>query len=292
MRSPDVRRYLDRLRIDHTGRPSVEGLRALHAAHVERVPYETLDFQLGRRTSMAPEYSVERVLTGRGGYCFHLNGAFAQLLTALGYEVTWHRGGIQVDRGTPAPGANGNHLTLTVSVGGETWLADVGMGDALHEPLPLRGGVYEQGPFRYRLGRSAAEPGGWRLDHHAHGKFAGMDFSTASAAAPDFQAMHRVMSMSPASVFVRIASVYRRDADGVDGLCGCVLSRVDRSGSRTVRELTSADEWWDTVAGVFGLTLDDLNAEDRARLWDWLVRSHAIRLRLRAEREQSPAGAA
>lgn len=176
-------------------------------------------------------------------------------------------------------------------MGDETWLADVGLGDALHEPLPLRAGVHEQGPFRYRLGPSAAEPGGWRLDHHAHGKFAGMDFSTGSAALPDFQTMHRVMSMSPASMFVRIASVYLWDADGVDGLCGCVLSRVDGSGSRTVRELTSADEWFGTVAEVFGLTLDDLDAGDRARLWDWLARSHATRIRLRAQREQLLVGA-
>lgn len=286
MRLSDVRRYLDRLRTDHSGRPSPGGLKQLHRAHVERVPYETLDFQLGRRTSLAPEYSVERVLRGRSGYCFHLNGAFAQLLEALGHQVKWHRGGVQADRDTPAPGANGDHLILTVPVGGETWLADVGLGDALHEPSPLRAGMHEQGPFRYRIGPSSAESGGWRPYHDGHGKFAGMDFSTGSAALPDFGAMHRVMSMSPASIFVRIALVYQRDADGVDGLCGCVLSRMDSSGSRTVRELTSADEWFGTVAEVVGLTPDGLDTGDRARLWDRLARSHATSLRLGAQREQ------
>ncbi|MEV8530866.1 arylamine N-acetyltransferase [Streptomyces sp. NPDC051211] len=291
MREPDVRRYLDRLGTDHTGRPGVEGLRALHRAHVERVPYETLDFQLRRPTAVDPEYSVSRVLSGRGGYCFHLNGAFATLLTALGYDVRWHRGGVQLDADTPAPGANANHLTLTVRCEGETWLADVGMGDALYEPVPLRAGAYRQGPFTYRLSPSVAEPGGWRLDHDVHGKFAGMDLSPAPAGPRDFVAMHRLMSVSPASVFVRIASVYRRDADGVDGLCGCVLSRVDADGSRTVRELATADEWFGTVREVFGLTLDDLDAQDRDRLWAWLVRSHELRLRLRAAAGRAPAGA-
>ncbi|MER6600640.1 arylamine N-acetyltransferase family protein [Streptomyces parvus] len=277
----DVRRYLDRLGTDHPGRPSAAGLQALHRAHVERVPYETLDFQLRRPTTVDPEHSVSRVLSGRGGYCFHLNGAFATLLTALGYDVRWHRGGVQLDQDTPAPGANSNHLTLTVRCEGETWLADVGMGDALHEPVPLRAGTYRQGPFTYRLSPSVAEPGGWRLDHDVHGKFAGMDFSPAPAAAGDFVAMHRMLSVSPASVFVRIASVYRRDADGVDGLCGCVLSRIDAGGNRAVRELTTAEEWFGAVHEVFGMPLDDLGTQDRARLWEWLARSHATRLRLR-----------
>ncbi|WP_336324107.1 arylamine N-acetyltransferase family protein [Streptomyces lavendofoliae] len=273
----DVRRYLDRLEADHTGRPGVVGLRALHRAHVERVPYETLDFQLRRPTTSDPEYSVARVLSGRGGYCFHLNGAFGTLLSALGYDVRWHRGGVQLDRDTPAPGANANHLTLTVRCEGEDWLVDVGMGDALYEPVPLRAGTYHQGPFTYRLSPSVAEPGGWRLDHDTHGKFAGMDFSPAAAAPRDFAGMHRLMSVSPASVFVRIASVYRRDADGVDRLCGCVLSRVDATGRRTVRELTTAEEWFGTVRELFGLSLDDLGTHDRARLWEWLMRSHAAR---------------
>ncbi|MFF2412094.1 arylamine N-acetyltransferase [Streptomyces sp. NPDC058092] len=44
------------------------GLRALHAAHVVRVPYETLEIHLGRATTGDPEESVARILRGRGGY--------------------------------------------------------------------------------------------------------------------------------------------------------------------------------------------------------------------------------
>ncbi|MFD0372166.1 arylamine N-acetyltransferase [Streptomyces sp. NPDC127114] len=39
---------------------------------------------------------------GRGGYRFHLDGAFAALLTALGYEVTLNRAGVQDEVEDPA----------------------------------------------------------------------------------------------------------------------------------------------------------------------------------------------
>src|SRR5215469_6585093 len=76
------------------GAPSLDTLRALHGAHVERIAFENIDIQLGRPQGIEPAESIARILAGRGGYCFNLNGAFAELLTALGYAVTVHRGQI------------------------------------------------------------------------------------------------------------------------------------------------------------------------------------------------------
>src|SRR5690242_7380274 len=110
MAEVDVYGYLARLRLDQPGPPSVEGLRRLHRAQVERVAYENLEIQLGRVLSIDPVASFGRVVAGRGGYCFHCNGAFGLLLSALGYSVRWHRGGVQ-GRAEPVPvGATGNHL--------------------------------------------------------------------------------------------------------------------------------------------------------------------------------------
>ena len=56
--------------------PSVDGLRRLHRAHVERVPYETMWIHADEPWGIDPEESVGRIARdGRGGYCFHLNGA-------------------------------------------------------------------------------------------------------------------------------------------------------------------------------------------------------------------------
>lgn len=71
----DVTGYLERLGLDAEP-PGVAALGRLHAAHVERVPYEALEITLGRPTPLEPSASLARILRGRGGYCYHLNGAF------------------------------------------------------------------------------------------------------------------------------------------------------------------------------------------------------------------------
>ncbi|MEU1618893.1 arylamine N-acetyltransferase [Streptomyces sp. NPDC005722] len=266
---PFVTPYVQRLglALDDHRRPSAAGLKELHRAHVERVPWETLEIHLGRPTTVDPHESMARILRGRGGYCFHLNGAFATLLTALGYGVTWHRGGVHSDAGSQPPGATGGHLVLTVVCEGRTWVVDVGFGEALYEPVPLRAGSYRQGPFTYRLGPSAVEPGGWRFDNDEHGAFVGMDFTLAPAAPADFAEHHAVMSTSPDSQFVRTAAVVRRRKDGFDRLRGCTLTRVDGTG-RARRELTTSDEWFGVLAGTFGITLADVDPAERAALWE------------------------
>ncbi|WP_412074862.1 arylamine N-acetyltransferase family protein [Streptomyces xanthophaeus] len=275
MRKADVQSYLRRLGMPDPGPPSTAGLRALHAAHVERVPFETLEIHLRRPTTVDPQESIARILRGRGGYCFHLNGAFATLLQALGYAVSWHRGGVHSTSQAPPPGATGNHLCLVVACEGESWFVDVGLGDALHEPLPLRAATYRQGPFTYRLTRSGVEPGGWRFDHDPRGTFIGMDFSLAPAGPGDFIEWHRELSTSPDSGFVRVVSAIRRDPHGVDALEGCVLSRTDITG-RSQRELDNESDWFGALADVFGLTLDDVTAVERSVLWTDVYSKHQV----------------
>jgi N-hydroxyarylamine O-acetyltransferase len=277
----DVAAYLERLRLRYPGGPSAEALHALHRAHVEWIAYEALEIQLGRPTTVDPHDSAARILgRHRGGYCFHLNGAFSLLLEALGYDVVWHRAGVQ-NHSEPAPiGAEiANHLALTVhglpseeSPSGD-WLVDVGLGDALHEPLPLREGDYVQGPFRYGLRRSQVEPGGWRFEHDRHGSFAGMDFRPQRATQDDFRARHMHLSTSPESGFVRTCSVQRRDAGGVDALTGCVLSRLDGDGRAPVT-VDDRDDWFAVLRDVFDLPLNDVDAAARAALWTRVRAAH------------------
>ena len=283
----DLEGYLRRLAIPEPGPPSVDGLRRLHRAHVERIPYEAIEIQLGRPTTLDPYDSAERIVARhRGGYCYHLNGAFSILLEALGYDVVWHRGGVQ-NRSDPEPvGAVGNHLALTVhnlpddNAPDGVWLADVGLGDALHDPLPLKAGRYRQGPFSYELSRSGVERGGWRLDHDARGSFTGMDFRPDRATTADFQARHEYLSTSPESMFVRTCSVQRRDATGVDALTGCVLKRIGNDPSAPPRTFDTSQAWFDALADLFDLPLTDLTAKQRQALW---ARVHAAHERWLAQ---------
>jgi arylamine N-acetyltransferase len=277
-----VTRYLKRLGIDDPGEPSVAALHALHRAHVERVPYEVLDIQLGRQSTVDPHDSVARVLRGRGGYCVQINGAFSTLLTALGYDVTWHGALIQAGAAPPAPGgASAPHLAATVELDNEVWLVDPGLGDGLHDPLPLRAGTYRQGPFTFRLSPSEVKPGGWRFDHDPRGAVTGMDFSMSRAFQAEFDEWHHFLCTSPESRLVRTASVMRRDADSVDNLTGCMLRRIDGDG-KTVRELATQDDWYGALADIFGLRLDDVDAGERAALWAKVHGAHEAWLAAKA----------
>jgi N-hydroxyarylamine O-acetyltransferase len=277
----DVAAYLARLRIADPGRPSAAALRTLHEAHVERVAYEALEIQLGRPTTVDPHEAAARIVERRrGGYCFHLNGAFSLLLEALGYDVVWHRAGVQ-NHGDAAPVGAGiaNHLALTVhglpddTCPAGDWLVDVGLGDALHGPLPLVEGEYVQGPFRFALSPSAVEPGGWRWEHDVRGCFAGMDFRPGRATTADFAARHAFLAGSPESPFVRICSVQRRDAGGVDNLTGCILQRID-GGDAAPRTLETRAEWFAVLADLFDLPLRDVSARDREALWARVRAAH------------------
>ncbi|MEU4546407.1 arylamine N-acetyltransferase family protein [Nonomuraea dietziae] len=263
----DISAYLRRLGLE-AAPPSLDQLKALHVAHIERVPYEALEIWFDRPTTVDPAESAARIVRGRGGYCYHLNGAFSLLLEALGYQVTRHVGGVH-NRGAE-PAITANHLVLTVRLPEGDWMVDLGLGDALHEPLPLVEGRYRQGPFEYGLRPSTVAPGGWHFDHDPRGSFAGMDFGMEPAPMSAFEQMHRHLTTSPESGFVRVATVARRDATGVDIMRGLSLTRLE-ADSRTTTMETSAD-YFQALADVFGLRFD---AEERALLWDKVSRAHA-----------------
>ncbi|HEY3465419.1 MAG TPA: arylamine N-acetyltransferase [Amycolatopsis sp.] len=263
----DVTGYLTRLGLEAEP-PSAAALRRLHAAHVERVPYEALEIQLGRPTPLEPSASLARILRGRGGYCYHLNGAFSALLRELGYRVTRHLGGVQ-GSAADKPNIDRNHLALTVRLPSGTWLVDVGLGDGFHEPLPLREGTYVQGSHTYRLRPSEVAPGGWRFDHDPSGSFVGFDFAPGPAEMADFAEKHAWLSTSPESGFVRVCVIQRRDARGVDTLRALTLNR---HGDKELVE--SPTDWWSAAADVFGITPGLFTAEERERLWRQVVAQH------------------
>lgn len=277
--------YLRRLGLPRPPRPTVSALFALQRAHLERIPYENLDIQLGRPPGIDPELSARRFAAGRGGYCFHLNGAFALLLETLGFDVTRHLGGVLGAADRERRDISGDHLALTVRVEGEEFFVDAGLGDGPYEPLPLRAGTYRQGGFTYELAPLEDAGGGgrsgWRYVNDG-GPCPVVNFGSAPAATADFEAEHRRLSTSADSGFVRTLALLRRDAEGIDVLRGRVLSRIEPGKETRERILDTAEELWAVVGGVFGRELDDLTPVDRAVLWAAVCRSHEAWLADRA----------
>ncbi|MEL6893347.1 MAG: arylamine N-acetyltransferase [Actinomycetota bacterium] len=145
--------YLARLgvsvdRVRAMGRRAVD---ELATAHLIAVPFENLDqvFAGGVRHDL--DAAVAKILGGRGGWCFELNGAFARLLSTLGVDVTLLGCAVLLD----GPSTVVEHLALEVSGGPSglpPLLVDVGFGDSFVTPLELnRGGPQPGGNGQYEL---------------------------------------------------------------------------------------------------------------------------------------------
>jgi N-hydroxyarylamine O-acetyltransferase len=265
-----VEAYLSGLGLDSALPPTLESLVRLHRAHLEQVPYENLGIMLGRPPSVDPRDCLERVArVGRAGYCFHQNGAFELALRALGYDVTRRQGHVWSDESQRHTGSL-NHLALVVS-GLPTdanptgqWWADVGLGDAFVDPLPVVEGTYEQDGFRYSIGE--VDGGGWSFRHDPSGVFTGVEVTGDEVGLGSVEAAHAELSHPETGHFARFLAVYRRSTRGVDAILGCRLLRIDRSGAHE-DELTTYDEWRAALADVTALNLDDVDTDDLRRLW-------------------------
>ena len=269
--------YLTRLGLEAEP-PSVEALFRIHRAHVERIPYETVWIHMGDRWTVDASNSVARIATGaRGGYCFHLNGGLSELLRSLGYDVVRHVGGVHGPDG-PIEWVMTNHLVLTVNGlptepnPGGIWYVDAGLGDGLYEPLPLRAGEYDQAPFRFRLEPASGEFGDWHFADDPAGSFSGMTWRSESTGLDAFAPRNEYLQTSPESGFVKVMTVQRRDASGVDVLRGLVLSRVGANASTTT--LANRGELAAALGDVFGIHLDAFAEDAQQSLWVKLHEAH------------------
>lgn len=270
--------YLRRLGLDAEP-PSLEALQRLHRRQVERIPYETMWLHAGEVWGIDPVESVTRIARqGRGGYCYHLNGAFSELLRSLGYSVARHVGGVHGPGGPDAESV-GNHLVLSVrglpsdENPSGIWYVDVGLGDALHEALPLAAGDYEQAPFRLVLAETEGGIGDWHLAHDPAGGFVGMSWKAAVAEMNEFTAKHAWLSTAPESPFLQVAMAEHRDAAGVDVIRGLIVTRVG-DGATSSEPLTERADWFGVLADVFDLRFDGSAPEALEHLWDRVLATH------------------
>jgi len=131
----EVDAYLARIGAARPGRADTAALRELQLRHLLAVPFENLSIHLGEPIVLEPGALRDKLLRRRrGGFCYELNGAFSELLAALGFQVTLLAARVFGDGGLGPPF---DHLALRVDVAGDgPWLADVGFGR--HSSYPLR----------------------------------------------------------------------------------------------------------------------------------------------------------
>jgi N-hydroxyarylamine O-acetyltransferase len=142
--------YLRRLDIERAERPSLPFLTRLQRRHLLRVPFENLDIFWGQPIPLDVQHAFSKVLElRRGGYCYELNALFASLLSVLGFQVSLLSARVW-RKSERAWGPEFDHLTLAVTLE-QTYLVDVGFGDAFRAPMPLSTVVQSDISGRYRL---------------------------------------------------------------------------------------------------------------------------------------------
>jgi N-hydroxyarylamine O-acetyltransferase len=247
----DVLSYLARIAYSGPTAPNIDTLRAVHRAHLLAAPFENLDIGLGRTIVTDEKLILQKIIEQRrGGFCYELNGAFAALLRALGFQVTLLSA--RVSRAGGGEGPEFDHLTLRVDLE-EPWLADVGFGDSFIEPLRMneRGEqVDPAGKFRLvskaeRLQLERAEPEkGWRRQY---------SFALEPRRLEDFAGMCHYHQTSPNSSFTQNSICSRATIDGRITVSGMEFI-ITRNGHREERTLNSAQRE-QVLRDQFGISL-------------------------------------
>lgn len=258
----DLDAYLARIGYDRAVplRADLATLTALHRAHATTVPFENLDVVLrqGIRVDLAG-VQEKLVRQRRGGYCFEMNTLFAAVLERVGFQVER-----LIARTGPDPEReprSRTHLVLSVRAEGLRWLADVGFGSGLIEPLPFAPGPtpVSQGAWTFLLEQSPppAWPGTLRLRERQGDEWVTLySFTEEPQRAIDIELANHYTATHPRSAFLRRSVAMQRGVNGARELIGRRFS-VLRPGRETEQRDLGDAELRTLLRAEFGLELTD-----------------------------------
>ena len=250
----NLKHYLDR--IGFSGRPSANlaTLRTLHRLHLQAIPYENLDVQFGRAVSIDIAHSYPKLVNAkRGGWCYEMNGLLGWALEQIGFKVTRVAGAVMRDQ--LGDTAQGNHLVLWVQLD-QPYLADVGLGDGLLEPVPIVAGEFRQGHFVYSL--EQLDNDWWRFRNHPQGGAPSFDFQLQPASPKQLVDKCHWLQSAPDSMFVQNAMCLRLVGDRYAVMRGRSFKYM--GGDPGKLTINSATEYRDVLHSVFGLQFDKVDA--------------------------------
>jgi N-hydroxyarylamine O-acetyltransferase len=253
MNSEQVDAYLARIGAARPGRADAGTLRELQLRHLLAVPFENLSIHLGEPIVLDEAALLDKIVRRRrGGFCYELNGAFAALLSALGYEVTLLAARVY---GDGALGPPFDHLALRVDAP-DPWLADVGFGRLSRHPLRLDdGGGSQLDPDAiFQLVRLSREHGDIDVTRDGEPQYR---LEMRPRALADFAPTCWWQQTSPDSHFTRSLVCSRLTERGRVTLSDRrLVETID--GRRAERELAGDAELLSAYRDRFGIELDRL----------------------------------
>ena len=254
----DLAAYLDR--IGHPGPVAATGavLHSLHRAHVAAIPFENVDVVLGRSPAVDLDgVQAKLVSGGRGGYCYEHATLFGAVLEEAGFRVQRLLARVGGNPVRPRPRT---HMALHVRGEDGDWLADVGFGNALLEPLPWGDtSWHQQGGWRYRM--TGGQENTWQVEELTGDTAASLySLIDEPVHASDVLMANHFTATHPASAFVgQLVAIHKDDASFVR-LRG-LTRRVERPDGSAEEDQLSPDSAVAVLREEIGVRLSDVDAE-------------------------------
>lgn len=253
----DLESYLHRIGYEGALTPNGQTLRLLHRAHIATIPFENLDVILGRGISVElADIQTKLVYRRRGGYCYEHNLLFAAVLQRIGYRVTRVLARTGDPTVQPRPRS---HLVLLVTSDDGRWLADVGFGSGLLDPLELaEASAVRQGEWTVQLMRGADNE--WRLRELRNDAWETLyTFPEEPAYQVDLEMANHNTSTHPKSPFVQRPILVAKDESTVRSLIGRTFS-VAGANAATREEGVDEVQFGELLRDTFRLRLPATDA--------------------------------
>lgn len=236
--------YLERIAHDQPVKPDVQTLHELQHAHLLAVPFENLDIGWKRPIRLDHHTLWDKIVRQRrGGFCYELNGLFAELLKSIGYHVTYLNARVFNSKGEL--GIDFDHLALLVRLpeSDQRWLVDVGFGDSFDQPLNFEErGEQLQGLRSYKVEEVDGGFVTWQWDYDGTWERQYFFDLTPHRFPEEYESGCRYHQTSPKSSFTRSSIISRATADGRISLeTGRLI--VTQNGTRTVHSVRDEAEY-------------------------------------------------
>ena len=253
----DLDAYFDRIGYRGAAAPTLETLQRLHALHPEHIAFENLSPLLGEPVKLDVASLQDKLIARRrGGYCFEHNLLFGRALEQIGLRVKGL--GARVRWNVPDGVTTArSHMVLLVSLGDDSYIADVGFGGmTLTAPLRLEAGIEQPTPHEpFRLDRAD--------DTYTLQAKIGSDwkplyaFDLREQHLVDYEVTSWYLSNHPQSHFVTGLMAARTEPGRRHALRNNSYSIHELNGPTRTRVLASADELKRVLAGSFGIRLPE-----------------------------------
>ncbi len=259
----DKNAYLTRIGYQGDTKPTLENLIALHRHQAFGIPFDNFDVRLRGDVSLDKEYIFDKlVYQGRGGYCYEMNGLFADALQYFGYQVQYLTSRPMLGYFEKRPKT---HMILKVDIEGESYICDHGFtGMSLIEPLKLEDGVEaEQYGFAFKMLTVGDDL--YQLQSKQGGNWVSLfEFDLQEQLYIDFTVPNFFNVSSPDSICTRkiIASIYT--PNGRIHMLDNVLRYRGGDEDKDV-EISSAQHLGEILQGTYKISL---TAEELDKLYD------------------------